>query len=140
MRSSFEYLAQHNLMLVQWAGNWDIEEYKKSIAIFSEAIKDIKVEKVLHDIRNLDFNLNHDVILQLTKIRENKFNKDFEVVYITDQPNHVVFSELYSHQLPRKGSHQYCTTLATALKILSLNLREIELENKLQNLSKGMND
>lgn len=139
MRSSYEYLEKHKLILVQWAGNLDIEEYKKSLLSFSEAIKNLDVQKVIHDIRNLDINLGYDDILELTIFRENKFN-DFKVVYITEKPNQVVFSEYYSQLVPQKNAFHYCTTLRAALEILSVDLSEIELKSRLEALSSRLKE
>ncbi len=136
MKSKLEYIEEYKLIIVKWNGLWDIKEYRQNVDSFINRIDSLDVQSIIHDITDLDIEMNYDYIAQIVKIREDKIKPAFKVVYITSKPIHVIFSELYSNALPNKYSHMYCSTHRKALDLLSLNMSEKELKDRFLLLEK----
>lgn len=128
METFYEFIEEYNLMVIKWVGPWDMKDYMASIDEFSKKTQNYDIQKVIQDITDIADEVTDEVISELVTIRKEKIKHNYKVVYITNKPNHVVFSELYAYALPNKNSHHYCTTFKSALDILSVYLTEKELK------------
>ncbi|MCF8379935.1 MAG: hypothetical protein K9H49_10185 [Bacteroidales bacterium] len=137
MESLQDYIPDFKLMIVKWVGPWDLNDYITCIEGFSKKILSLDVQNVIQDITDIAHKVSDDDIKALMIIRQMKITQHFNVVYITDKPNQVVFSELYLNALPDKRTHQYCTTTKKALELLSIKMTEKELNDRFHSLVKG---
>ena len=91
-------------------------------------------------IRDLDFEINQDEVLDLVKIRSGIKVPNYKVVYLTNKPNDVVFYYLYSKKLKNKDSYMFCSLPEKAINMLSIDIPTeqvtsifTKLKNKLMN-------
>ena len=139
MKIRHKYIEEHKLFIIKWMGKWDVEEYKKSMNNFVEITETVNVEKVIHDITDLDFDIKILDINQLAKMRNEKIKKTYKTVYITRKPKDVVFSYLYSEEVGAGGgSYKHCRTTLKAIDLLSLKISNTELKKSFSQLKNSI--
>ena len=138
MKIAYNYIEEHKLLLIKWTGQWNLEEYIKYVNSFIKNSGTIDVQKIIHDITDLDFDIKFIEITKLVKIRKEIFKQDYKVVYIINKPKDVIFSHLYSKELQNKNTCMYCTTIEKALDLLLIIIPDFELKNRLSMLEKEL--
>jgi len=133
-----DFIKDHALLIVKWGGQWDFDEYKATVDSFIEKNKERDIRKIIHDITDLDFTVDMINVKQLAKIKTEKIKKAYKVVYITNKPQDVVFSLLYSEKFKDKYSYLHCTTVKKALELLSVDMSSSDLENRLNLLGNNL--
>lgn len=67
MKIAYDYIEKHKLLLIKWIGQWDLEVYKNHVDSFIKNSVAIDVQKVIHDITDLDYDIKFIDISQLVK-------------------------------------------------------------------------
>jgi len=119
MNEVFKYCPNSKLMLVKWTGKFSMDEYMIGLDSFIIETKRNEIKNIIHDIRDLDFNLKPSKVAEIANVRikyiENKHNS----IYITHKPQDVVFAILFADMVKDQKTN-HCSTIEMAVKLLKL--------------------
>jgi len=134
MTSKSIYLIDSKLIIVKWTGVWDFEEYIESLRTFEATNYRIEINKVLHDICELEYSFNLKEIKNIIEIKKKYVRKDHQTVYITAKPQDVVFAQMYSENLNHYNVN-HCSTIEKGIQLLELEEYSKEITDKFEKIN-----
>lgn len=124
-----QFVENENLLLQKAIGEWSTEYYLQYVDSVFLNEKMIGVKKILTDFRNINLEKALKDIEILIGLREKMIHLNYLSVVIIS-PKSVAVTHLYQSKVIPEGFEQnYCSTMEGAIKLLSLNKSEKEMES-----------
>lgn len=130
-----QFIENENLLIQKACGEWSTEYYIKYVDTVFRHKKMINVKKILSDLREVNLEKALKDVGLLVELRDKMINLDYLSIVVINSPKATAVTHLYQEEVTSKGFDQnYCSTLDKALRLLSLNISEKEMENILEKI------
>jgi len=124
-----QFIEDKNLLIQKATGEWSTEYYLKYVDSVFMHKKMANVQKILSDLRGINLEKAFKDVDLLIELREKMVKLDYLSVVLVSSPSSTAVTHLYQDKVTSKGfDHTYCGTMKKALSLLSIDIREKEME------------